>query len=184
MWRTRMIAVSMSIGVVVGLSGALPAGAATKRPAPVTSFSYKSEANDYVGQGQSGTMTPGTVDGMVTKAQALGTSHYLTFTITRGPANGWATDYWTVVLEAPAGKKLHAGTYTNVQRAPFNTGKAAGLDVYGEGRGCNEVYGSFTIKKIVTHDLDDRIRTLDVTFEQHCERANAPALRGEAKWNV
>ena len=51
-----------------------------------------------------------------------------------------------------------------------------GLSVFGDGRGCNTLTGSFTILGI-SSDAAGNVTALAATFEQHCEGA-APALRG------
>ena len=86
-------------------------------------------------------------------------------------ANG---DWWYLDFEPAAGDVLAPGTYTGATRYPFN-GTGAGLSISGEGRGCNELSGSFTVNEFTT----DRsaLRTLSISFEQHCEHA-AAALRG------
>lgn len=71
---------------------------------------------------------------------------------------------------------LAPGTYTGAHRYPFN-GNGPGLSLSGEGRGCNELTGSFTIIKAV-FGPQGYVQTFDATFEQHCE-AGTPAARGE-----
>ena len=47
----------------------------------------------------------------------------------------------------------------------------------GNGRGCNTLTGSFTIKQISFSRVDGSLDRLLATFEQHCEGAT-PALGG------
>ena len=52
---------------------------------------------------------------------------------------------------------------------------AAGLDLSGDGRGCNSVTGSFTIKRV---KIDKRgVKLFAASFVQHCEGGD-PAARG------
>ncbi len=67
--------------------------------------------------------------------------------------------------------------FTNAERAPFVTGKAPGLDINGDGRGCNTLVGRFAIKTL-TWTSAGTVAEMDVLFEQHCE-GMGPALRGE-----
>jgi hypothetical protein len=73
---------------------------------------------------------------------------------------------------------LTAGTtYANATRYPFN-GSGPGLAIYGEGRGCNELTGSFTATEATFGGPDSSyVQDFVATFEQHCEGAE-PALRG------
>jgi hypothetical protein len=50
--------------------------------------------------------------------------------------------------------------------------------VSGEGRGCNELTGSYTVTQAVYGGSDSScLQDFEATFEQHCEGAE-PALRG------
>jgi hypothetical protein len=131
-----------------------------------TMYRYASEPGDYIGQGQSNQYTP--QDATISLA---GSSQYLTFSVST------ATEFWFVNLAAPSGERLHAGTYYNAERAPFRTGRSPGIDVSGDGRGCNQVWGTFSINQIAT-DGAGNVTLLDATFEQHCESETAPALHG------
>jgi hypothetical protein len=87
-------------------------------------------------------------------------------------ANG---DWWTMDLKAPEGKQLAVGSYPNATRAPFS-GAGAGIDISGNGRGCNTIEGSFEVAD-VSFGPQGYVERLDATFEQHCEGGPA-ALRG------
>ena len=62
-------------------------------------------------------------------------------------------------------------------RAAFRGGNAAGLDISGDGRGCNMSFDIFTVIQMVANK-DGVVSAVDVTFTQHCESATAPALTG------
>src|SRR5690349_12739873 len=53
-------------------------------------------------------------------------------------------NFW---IQGPGGANLAVGLYTNSARYPFN-GSQPGLDVSGNGRGCNADCGSFRINEI------------------------------------
>ncbi|MFI9815894.1 hypothetical protein [Saccharothrix variisporea] len=89
-------------------------------------------------------------------------------------ANG---DWWTIEFAAPEGQVLAAGTYTDAQRYPFQPSTRPGLDYSGNGRGCNELGGTFTIETI-KFGPRGYVEQLDATFEQHCEFSTS-AARGE-----
>ncbi len=76
---------------------------------------------------------------------------------------------------------LTAGvTYANairgIQSAP-PPGPQPRMDIYGDGRGCNTLSGSFIVLD-VTYGPYGYLQRFHATFEQHCEGVTA-ALRGE-----
>jgi hypothetical protein len=164
-WTTLGLAAGL-IGATV-LMGATPAQAA---PASVTSYSFTSEAGDYIGGGQSRDYRS-----PATTIRMSGTAGDLTVSVDAG------SEWWTVHLAAPRGDVLRPGRYLDAERASFRTGRSPGLDVSGTGRGCNEVYGSFWIDQIGVAP-DGTVTLLDARFTQHCERADAPRLQGTVKF--
>ena len=102
-----------------------------------------------------------------------GTAGYLSVNVSGGPYG----DYYTLDVAAPPGQLLHPGYYPRAQRAPFRESGHPGLDIYGSGRGCNEVGGRFDVKDIKT-GVGGAITRLWLTYEQHCENGT-PALFGE-----
>ena len=91
---------------------------------------------------------------------------------------GYNGTWWYLDFDAPDGQTLTAGTtYADATRYPFN-GSGPGLAIYGEGRGCNTLTGSFTVDEAVFGGPDSSyIQDFVVTFEQHCE-GGEPARRG------
>ena len=83
---------------------------------------------------------------------------------------------------APNHAPLAVGVYTGATRFPFNAANEPGLDVYGDGRGCNELTGRFEVFEIV-YGAGNQIQSFRATFEQHCE-GGTPALRGEVRFNA
>jgi hypothetical protein len=85
-------------------------------------------------------------------------------------------DHWTITLAAPHRGLLEERVYTGARRFP-----AAGdpwLDVGGDGRGCHENFGSFTVHD-VEYGVHEYLRRLHFTFEHRCGEPSDPALRGE-----
>ena len=135
-----------------------------------------SQPRDYIGQGQSVTLTE--------PSWRFGVSPFNTMesiTIHAQSTNGTSYHWWDLEFAASRGQQLHTGSYANAQRAPFRTGTAPGLDVGGEGRGCNNLFGSFTISRLVV-DSQGNVQSFEATFEQHCEQPTAPALRGHVRF--
>lgn len=131
-----------------------------------TKLEMHSEPGDFVGQGD---------DWLYTLPTArIGAGRYLDEM--RGGASVPLSDWWDVTLAPAPGGSLAPGTYDGAARADYR-GSSPGLEVAGNGRGCNTISGRFTVTD-ATFDLDGQPRTFGSTFEQHCEGA-APALRGE-----
>ena len=150
----------------------------TGAPIPATGnvLSMTSQPRDYIGQGQSVTLTE--------PSWRFGVSPFNTvesITIHAQSTNGTSYHWWDLEFAASRGQQLHTGSYANAQRAPFRTGTAPGLDVGGEGRGCNNLFGTFTISRLVV-DSQGNVQSFEATFEQHCEQPTAPALRGYVRF--
>ncbi|HXN58577.1 MAG TPA: superinfection immunity protein [Candidatus Angelobacter sp.] len=157
-----------------------PTPMVTPAPIPMTGdvLSMTSQPGDYIGQGRSTTMTapawrllPNVSDTSDTVTVSFETVDTANFT------------RWTVWLAAPRGQVLHPGTYVNATRAAFRADSSPGIDVFGDGRGCNNVYGSFSVTK-VTMDQQGKVQSFEATFEQHCESPTAPALHGYVRFGI
>jgi hypothetical protein len=85
--------------------------------------------------------------------------------------------WWDLYFDASklANPVLSTQVYENAQRWPFQNAGYPGLDVGGDGRGCNTVTGKFQIEELVTDG--STLKAFTATFEHHCEGAT-PALRG------
>lgn len=87
---------------------------------------------------------------------------------------------WMLAFAAPGARRLTPGTYPGAQRASFK-GSHPGLEVTGQGRGCNLLTGSFTVTAL-DYTRTGEIKDLVVSFEQHCEGEPA-ALRGTLSYH-
>ncbi|HEY6958190.1 MAG TPA: hypothetical protein VI814_05160 [Candidatus Limnocylindria bacterium] len=144
----------------------LPAGSLTV-PSTGTFVYLYSETGDWVGSGREMLFENGpgiTLGGAVRldRSNAFVSS---------------ATENWQVNLSAPVGQALAVGSYTGATR--YQTSTTPGLDVYGDGHGCNTTTGQFDINELAFSSLGE-ITVLDATFEQHCEGL-APALYGRVR---
>jgi opacity protein-like surface antigen len=146
--------------------------AASAAPVAQSSYSFTSEAGDYIGGGASATYTPPAASITVS-----GTASYLTVNVSASGAS------WSIDLAAPRGETLHPGTYHDAERAAFRTGRAPGLDVSGNSRGCNQVYGQFSVDQLET-DASGAISVLEARFVQRCESATAPRLNGTVRFQA
>jgi hypothetical protein len=138
--------------------------------APAPYLSLDSQVGDYIGQGQLRQFT-GSNASFVSSIREPGTAVILQVSPIAG-------GFWMIFLAAPRGQPLVAGTYLNAMRSDFRTGTAPGLDVSGDGRGCNTVTGSFTVYSV--EFSSGSLLHIDAAFEQHCEGGPA-ALRGAVK---
>lgn len=138
-----------------------------------TSFRYTSQPGSYIGEGKSGLFTRNDATFSIS-----GNSADLTLLIdsTKGES-------WSINLVAPKGEKLHLGRYFHAERAAFKTGRSPGLDVSGNGGGCNEVWGNFYINQIATGKAGN-ITMLDANFSQSCEFPKSPKINGIIKYNA
>jgi hypothetical protein len=158
---TRRLLVLAACGALTVL-GATPASAGQAQRASGL-ITMTSERGDYIGAGRSYSY-----DG---SRHALGV----------GPSGGaWVMPIdhrgFRVELVPSGGKRLEPKTYLATGRPGADEGPW--IRVSGEGRGCNRTYGRFTVLD-VGYGPHGYLRRLHATFEQHCERRNAPALRGE-----
>lgn len=89
-------------------------------------------------------------------------------------------EFWRAEFKLPISESLlKAGLYQNVQRYPFHNPVKGGLSWSGEGRGCNELSGWFSIDQV--EYKADQLQRLELRFEQNCEGGSA-ALRGKIHW--
>lgn len=126
-------------------------------------FSFVSQNGDYVGGGQ-------------TRRFVYTSSAQITTTLDPGRRSvgirlPFADGSWSMNLAAPSGGVLSAGSvYNNAARWPFQDANA-GLDVGGDGRGCNQLGGRFLIAELVV--TNGTIQRLHAVAEQHCEYRSA-----------
>ena len=131
-----------------------------------------SEPGDYIGQGNEYTISVSTHTFNANRNYDNGVSFYLT-------AAG--ANFWHVDFAAPDEAELAAGTYANATRWPFQAAGAPGLNVSGQGRGCNQLTGHFEVLEVV-YDAAGDVMQFAADFEQHCEGAE-PALIGQIRFN-
>jgi Ca2+-binding RTX toxin-like protein len=94
--------------------------------------------------------------------------------------SGGAGNWFTLVFGTDGlGINLQEGEYPDARRAAF-AGNHAGLDVYGNGTGFNQVFGSFEILDVEIDHAGNQptLRRFSATFEHHGEHVNAPAITG------
>jgi hypothetical protein len=140
-------------------------------------LTIKSEQGDYIGQGHRASYVTGTHRRVTTTMQVTKYgSEGLNVTLDEGTAH-----HWTLLLVPQTGQKLQRGDYLHAER--FATADHAGLDFFGDGRGCNQSYSEVWVRRI-DRAADGSVARLDVWFMQHCESASAPMLSGRVQYRA
>lgn len=156
----------------------LSASVSAQPTTTVGSLTLRSDPGDWIGQG--GTYQYSAASTPVVGYAPGGRRIEVLFGRT-GPS-------WRMSFEAADGLPLTPGVYPNAQRQPFQDPGHPGLAVYGLGRGCNTLTGTFTVHQIGYRPSPyytgyDGIAFFWATFEQHCD-GRPPALRGEVRYNI
>ncbi|MGA5305561.1 hypothetical protein ACPCHT_37095 [Nucisporomicrobium flavum] len=162
----------LAIASVAAVAGTLLApGAAQAQPVSSGSFTLSGDPGDYISQGRDWSYSTESGD----RLSVNGSDDGRVVSISIDGANG---DWWYADFSAPAGEKLEPGTYTGATRYPFND-EGPGLDISGEGRGCNQLTGTFTVTE-AAFGPEGYVEDFDATYEQHCE-GGTPAARGRVQ---
>jgi len=167
-FRCLPIRTALRLGLVLlTVAGFIDVAVPAQATVSISAFTLDSQPGDYIGQGQTLTLTSGNAT-----ITATGDTSGINMA-----ANN-VSHTFNALLAPPTGGALTAGTtYTTARMADASN---AGLDVFGDGRGCNTSTGSMTVHEI-TLDGGGQVSALSVTYEQHCEGAT-PALFGELRF--
>lgn len=159
------------IGAIIGLITSLTLGATVAAAQPVTagSLSFNGDPGDFITGGQSYSYSVAAGDSFQVASED-GNHVQVSVRATNG-------DWWDLNLAAPSGQTLTPGDYQGAIRYPFQAPSQPGLDLSGNGRGCNTVTGSFTVQQ-AAFGPHGYVQTFDATYEEHCE-GGTPALRGD-----
>lgn len=139
---------------------------------PTTYIYLNSQPGDWVGGGVTQTLTPadGTFSITNSKSSVNISFHTADF-----------SQFWYLDFGSPQNLQFGKTQYLNAQRTPFRSPTNAGIDVSGDGRGCNTDAGQFLVSDFALNP-DGTIARLAIDFEQHCEGAT-PALYGSVRYN-
>jgi hypothetical protein len=149
---------------------ALSSGTAQAQDVVSGSLTFTGDPGDYIAGDNTYTYSPDAGDRLEVTSATDHNSVYVSVTGAHG-------DWWYLNLAAPSGQELKPGVYAGATRYPFEGATEPGLSLYGDGRGCNEVTGTFTVTN-VDFGPQGYVHEFDATFEQHCEGFTA-AARGE-----
>lgn len=129
-----------------------------------TSLYFTSEADDWVGQGNTILITP--QDGYDFEVYPSDQGDHIWFYI----HNFWDTpegdQWWSLDFAAPFFEELTVGIYENATRFPFNEVSEPGFDLSGDGRGHNSLTASFEILELSYFGTGE-LRAFTATFEQY-----------------
>jgi hypothetical protein len=143
-----------------------PAGAV---PATGDYLYFESSSGDYIGQGRTSLYTAD--NATISATDPSGVVH-----LHLDEGQGW----WDVYASGPdAQTQLLPGLYDDLQRYPFHNPTEGGLDMSGEGRGCNTLAGAFAVDSIA-YDQGG-LQSFSIRFVQRCE-AFMPPLYGAMRW--
>jgi hypothetical protein len=141
----------------------------------LTRIELISDPGDYVGGGETFSLT--LADGTIVASPYSGGIE-VRF---NGTPPVSPKTFWTFWLVPVAGGALLPGNYPSAQRMPFQSPRHPGLSIFGDGRGCNELTGIFTVHEAV-FDGGGNVVAFAADAEQHCEGASA-ALRTRIRIN-
>ena len=141
---------------------------------------FHSQPGDFIGQGQQRGLYNGTgyVIRPATPSGAIPGRNFqngVSLTILGG-GNSWTLDF-----AGPQQAPIAVGAYEVAVRYPFNNGLSPGINVSGEGRGCNTLKGRFDVFD-VAYGADGSLQRFAADFVQHCEGGVA-ALFGQIRFN-
>ena len=143
---------------------------------PQTFLTLDSQPGDFVGQGILQTFTP--ADGTFAVQPTFDGGVEFSFQTPDFSST------WYLYFGPPTGKKLLKGEYEGAQTFAFHSPPKPGIDVYGDGRGCNTLTGRFLVSDIALN-ADGSVARLGIDFEQHCLGGEGaqPALYGSVRYN-
>lgn len=156
-WRLSVV---LAAGLVA--AAAVPAAAIPSRIAPAppgSTLTFSGPAGEFITQGREWSFDATTADMTATVWDAGGRELRV---VVKG------TPQWHLELAAPYGERLTAGvTYENAARNPFQAATEPGLSLFGDGRGCNQSTGSFTVLA-ADFNADGSVEEFEATFEHRC----------------
>jgi hypothetical protein len=130
-------------------------------------LSWLSAHGDYIGGGRP-------VDYTGSSVRVGGSLGGVDVNVEAGPPG------WNLQLIAPDGQQLTPGTYPDATGTI--PGAGPGIDIGGDGRGCDVTRGSFTIYQIASGP-DGALTQLNATFSQTCDNSAGP-LVGLIRYNA
>ncbi len=132
-----------------------------------------SERGDYIGGGQSR---------LFDSTNAVLTADASSQGVALSVSGGLTGDSFSFNFRAPTGVTFKPGSYPRAEGYPFEAAGRPGIDVGGDGRGCNEQSGHFDVRDFAVNS-SGTITRLWLLYEQHCE-GGLPSLFGEVRIGI
>jgi hypothetical protein len=147
-----------------------PAGAV---PATGDYFYFESTPGDYIGQGRTDLYTTATS----TLTPDWFENSFEFFVNRSSPSSNWI-----IRFDGRSNQpQLAPGLYEDVQRWGGHNPAKGGLDMFGEGRGCNTLSGAFAVDEITYNG--PQLVSIAIRFVQRCEETGPP-LYGAIRWSA
>ena len=133
--------------------------------ASITAFTVDGQPGSYVGDGQSYVFTP--------QNESFTANQY---------GDGFqecvnGDHFYCALVTPPTGEQFVVGT--TYQTSRMHTDTTAGLDVFGDGAGCNESHGTLTIHEL---SLATDPMVIAASYQVYCDAAPTP-VSGELRFN-
>lgn len=175
----RLIVPSIALTMALVLTGLPGTGGEAAAVTTHTAFTIEGEAGAYIGGGTPQVYTPPDAT-FATEDQYQSTTREWIFLHVSG-VNGTAEGHgWYVNLAAPLGEDLAVGAYTGATRAAFRQPGEPGIDIFGDGNGCDPI-GEFTIHELAF--TGDVLTSLAASYSFHCYATSNPETSGEVRYN-
>lgn len=151
--------------------------------APVGQLIMNSTRHDYIGGGRSWNVTAATWSAQASDYDRDGQVDYLFIFANNVPAPQglfWTCTFGSDKIHQP----LRPGEYRDCERAAFAGVGHPGLDISGDGRGCNMLTGQFSIASIVVDYSGSEPRLVEFTasFLQYCELQTREFVSGTIQY--
>lgn len=144
--------------------------------APTTGFYYTGSTTSYISQGQSELLTAEN-GAIITTTPNY--NNEASFSVRRADSPSYS---WSLKFAAPGNALITPGSYSQATRWPFQSALMAGLDFYGNGRGNNDLTGSFTVRE-AAYAGDGTIQSFAADFVQYDGGVLADWSRGSIRYN-
>jgi hypothetical protein len=137
---------------------------------------------DYVAQGKSYYFTDETATFRVTPSYQNNYATGVRFWVIQGNYDSW----WDLNLSQPRtistqeNGRLIPGIYEGALRFPFNE-NSPGLDLSGDGRGCNKLSGRFVVHE-AEYCSQSQLRKFSASFVQYCENRTSEPVFGSVSY--
>jgi hypothetical protein len=136
-----------------------------------TGLTMQSSSGDYVGQGRSYRYT----EAVGAELTYFATSPSFIQFRAAGPNAPTTGDFWDLSVAPPSGRTFRTGDTYPVQRESFQDPAHGGLDIGGQGRGCNNVTGTVQVVDFETAP-DGRPLRFDLRMTQNCDGSTRPLV--------